>query len=65
MFTIYTMCTFFIYAVILLGLFSLHKKDLYIARLELENNRLKETVIHTKRKANRYELMYNSILDNE
>ena len=65
MFTIYTISRFFIYVVILWGLFSLHKKDLYIARLESENNRLKETVIHAKRKANRYELMYNSIIDNE
>ena len=65
MYVIYTMGMFLIYTVIVCGLIGLHKKDLYISRLESENRRLKETLILTKRKANRYKLMLTTTLDNK
>lgn len=65
MYTIYTTGLFLIYAVIVCGLIYLHKKDLYISQLESENRRLKETVIRTKKKANRYRLMLNTTLNNK
>lgn len=65
MYTIYIMAVFLSFVAGACGLIGLHYKERYIARLETENRRLKETVTLTETKANRYRLMLNTTLDNK